>query len=226
MIDFIALAQQCAPDVHVDTMQRIVHVESSYNPYAIGVVGAHLERQPRSLPEALATARWLQENGYNFSVGLAQVNKGNFAKYGLTLETAFQACANLRAGGEIIKECFGRAKRKYGDEQAALRAAFSCYYSGNFTTGFNQGYVLRIVQVGGFVPPRDPLERNNPKPLKAAQKLPITVVGTNSVFSAPKGAGKLKQLDAAARPAMADGDSPSSATFSDRPNNTQSALLF
>lgn len=31
----------------MDTMRRIVHVESSYNPYAIGVVGGRLERQPR-----------------------------------------------------------------------------------------------------------------------------------------------------------------------------------
>ncbi|MBY0365149.1 MAG: hypothetical protein K2X12_02820 [Burkholderiaceae bacterium] len=47
MLDFLVLAQQCAPGVHMDTMRRIVHVESSYNPYAIGVVGGRLERQPR-----------------------------------------------------------------------------------------------------------------------------------------------------------------------------------
>lgn len=29
--------------------------------------------------------------------------------------------------------------------QAALRAALSCYYSGNFTTGFSSGYVSRVV---------------------------------------------------------------------------------
>lgn len=46
MLDFLVLAQQCAPGVHMDTMRRIVHVESSYNPYAIGE-RAWLERQPR-----------------------------------------------------------------------------------------------------------------------------------------------------------------------------------
>ncbi len=147
-MDFLLLAQQCAPDVHTDTMRRIVHVESSYNPYAIGVVGGRLERQPRNRDDAIATARWLQRNGYNFSVGYAQVNKYNFAKYGLTLETAFEPCANLRAGSAILKDCFLRANKIRRDEQAALRDAFSCYYSGNFITGYKQGYVLKIVNAG------------------------------------------------------------------------------
>jgi type IV secretion system protein VirB1 len=79
-MDFLMLAQQCAPDVHPDTMRRIVHVESSFNPYAIGVVGGRLAHQPRQRDEAMATAQWLQKNGYNFSVGLAQVNQSNFAR--------------------------------------------------------------------------------------------------------------------------------------------------
>jgi hypothetical protein len=43
-----------------DVMQHVVHVESSYNPYAIGVVGGKLARQPRNLAEALATVRMLE----------------------------------------------------------------------------------------------------------------------------------------------------------------------
>lgn len=94
----------------------------------------------------MATAEWLERNGYNYSVGLAQVNKHNFAKYGLTLDTAFEACPNLHAGGEILTDCFLRANRVRQDEQAALRDAFSCYYSGNFITGYKQGYVLKVVK--------------------------------------------------------------------------------
>lgn len=130
-------------------MARIAHVESSFNPYAIGVVGGRLDRQPRSLDEALATVKWLEDNGYNYSVGLLQVNKTNLAKYGLTVQTAFEACPNVRAGGEILKECYVRAlKSRKGDEQAALRDSFSCYYSGNFITGYNHGYVLKVVSAG------------------------------------------------------------------------------
>ena len=38
MLDFMVLAQQCAPTVAPQTMAAVVQVESSFNPYAIGVV--------------------------------------------------------------------------------------------------------------------------------------------------------------------------------------------
>jgi type IV secretion system protein VirB1 len=124
--------------VPTDVMQHVVHVESSYNPYAIGVVGGRLARQPRNLPEALATVRMLETRGYNFSVGLAQVNRYNLGKYGLdSYERAFEACANLQAGSRILAECHGRSGGDWGK-------SFSCYYSGNFTTGFRHGYVQKI----------------------------------------------------------------------------------
>ena len=56
MLDLLALAQECAPNVAPQTMAAIVSVESSKNPYAIGVVGGRLERQPKSHQEAVATA--------------------------------------------------------------------------------------------------------------------------------------------------------------------------
>lgn len=145
MLDFFLLAHQCAPDVHHDTMRRIVHIESSFNPYAIGIVGGRLERQPRNQNEAIVTAQWLERNGFNYSVGLTQVNKTNFSKYGLTLITAFDPCLNLRVGGDILKDCFIRANKIRFNPQIALRDAFSCYYSGNFITGYKQGYVFKIV---------------------------------------------------------------------------------
>ena len=118
-------------------MQHVVHVESSFNPYAIGVVGGHLVRQPNSLAEALATARMLQSRGFNFSVGLAQVNRHNLARYGLSLEHAFDACPNLQAGARILADCLLRSGNDLGK-------SLSCYYSGNFTTGFRQGYVQKV----------------------------------------------------------------------------------
>jgi len=121
-----------------DVMQHVVRVESSYNPYAIGVVGAKLARQPRNLAEALATARMLEDRGFNFSVGLAQVNRHNLARYGLdSYERAFEACPNLQAGSRILAECHRRSGGDWGK-------SFSCYYSGNFSTGYRHGYVQKI----------------------------------------------------------------------------------
>lgn len=136
MLEFLALAEQCAPTVAPQTMAALVHVESSFNPYAIGVVGGRLARQPINSDEAVATAKALEIDGWNFSVGVAQINRYNLPKYELTYEQAFDACANLRAGSKILEDCFVRATPRSASEQAALQAAFSCYYSGNFTRGF------------------------------------------------------------------------------------------
>ena len=87
-------------------MQALVRVESGFNPFAIGVVGGQLSRQPQNLAEAIATAKELDRLGYNYSVSLAQVNKGNFKKYGLTIDTAFDPCLNLKTGSQILQGCF------------------------------------------------------------------------------------------------------------------------
>ncbi|WP_313271527.1 lytic transglycosylase domain-containing protein, partial [Stenotrophomonas sp.] len=125
--------------VPAEVMHHVAKVESSFNPYAIGVVGGRLARQPRSLGEALSTTRMLEREGYNFSLGIAQVNRYNLARHGLSnYERAFDVCPNLQAGARILAECYGRSGQDWGK-------AFSCYYSGNFTTGFRHGYVQKVV---------------------------------------------------------------------------------
>ena len=143
---FLALALACAPQVHADTARALVSVESAFNPWAIGVVGGALVRQPRHRAEALATAKALQAAGWNFSVGLGQINVGNFDRLGLTVESAFEPCANLAAMQVVLAECFDRASGSASKavDQVALRQALSCYYSGNVTTGFEHGYVRRV----------------------------------------------------------------------------------
>ena len=137
MLDLMILAQQCAPTVAPQTMEAVAQVESNLNPYAIGVVGGRLQRQPKSQAEALATAKALEANGWNFSVGVAQINRYNLPKYSITYEEAFEPCTNIRVGSKILEDCYTRAlSRTEGDRQWALRSAFSCYYSGNFTRGF------------------------------------------------------------------------------------------
>ena len=124
--------------VPLDVMQHVVRAESSHNPFAIGVVGGHLVRQPNNLQEALATVRMLESRGFNFSLGIAQVNRYNLGKFGLdSYEKAFQTCPNLQAGSRILAECYGRSGNDWGK-------SFSCYYSGNFVTGYRHGYVQKI----------------------------------------------------------------------------------
>lgn len=134
------MAKLCAPAVSPGLLQRIASVESSFNPFAIGVVGGHLIRQPTNSDEALATATALKQAGWNFSIGLVQVNQKNFGKYGLTPEAAFDPCTNLRVGSEILADCYKRA----GEGITRTGDALSCYYAGNFTAGYRLGYVAKV----------------------------------------------------------------------------------
>ena len=158
---FLALTLACAPQVHTDTARALVSVESAFNPWAIGVVGGVLVRQPRNHAEALATARALQAAGWNFSVGLGQINVGNFDRLGLTVESAFEPCANLAAMQTVLAECFARASGSAtkAADQVALRQALSCYYSGNFATGFRHGYVRKVVIAARAVPTAQPKDK-------------------------------------------------------------------
>jgi type IV secretion system protein VirB1 len=133
--------------VSAEVMQHIAQVESGANPLAIGVVGGRLERQPRDLAEAVATVRMLEAKGYDYSLGIAQVNRRNLARYGLdTFPKAFDACTNLAAGARILARCYGRSGGDWGK-------AFSCYYSGNFTNGYRDGYVQRVYAAIGASAP-------------------------------------------------------------------------
>ncbi|QVN18974.1 lytic transglycosylase domain-containing protein [Burkholderia pyrrocinia] len=145
VIDFMTLAQQCAPHVAPATMAAIVRTESGFNPYAIGVVNGRLVRQPRTLAEATATVDALERGGWNYSVGLSQVNRQHFARYGLSSTTAFDVCRNLQAGADILSRCYAQATGRTRQPQTALRDGLSCYYSGNFQTGYRTGYVQRVV---------------------------------------------------------------------------------
>ena len=152
-MDFIALAQECAPWVAHETMAAIVKTESAFRPLAIGVNGgAKLARQPENKAEAVATAKWLIANGYNIDMGLGQVNSSNLRKTGLTVEDAFDACKNIAAAATILHWNYQAASRKVQGEQAALHAALSAYNTGSFTRGFSNGYVQKVVNNAGAAP--------------------------------------------------------------------------
>jgi type IV secretion system protein VirB1 len=156
-----------------EVMQHVVRVESSRNPYAIGVVGGRLVREPRGLEEAVATAKMLEQKGYNFSLGLGQVNRYNLQKYGLTsYEMAFAKCPNLVAASRILAECHSRSGANWGK-------SFSCYYSGNFETGFKHGYVQKI-----YASIRQSVASSGAEPIAVVPNRPIKVRVENPVRQA------------------------------------------
>ena len=101
------LAKKCAPNVSTDTVLALVKTESSFNPFAIGVVGGSV-KQPTNIVDALATVEKLEREGKNYSLGLGQINKGNFKRLNVSAETMFNPCENLKASQKILSDAYQR----------------------------------------------------------------------------------------------------------------------
>ncbi len=125
MIDFVVLAQQCAPQVDVNIASAIVKSESPFNPFAIGLIVPGLKKQPTSYEEAVSVAKRLISQGRNIDVGFAQINSANFKRLNLSVEQVFDPCTNLSAMQFIFNDCRNRAKGK------DIYKAMSCYNTGN-----------------------------------------------------------------------------------------------
>lgn len=205
---FNELALECAPHVAPATLQAITRTESAFNPYAIGVVGGSV-KQPTNFADAVKTAKELHEAGKNFSMGLAQINRYNLAKYGLNYETVFDPCLNLKTGADILTECFSRAPSN--DNQEALQKALSCYYSGNFRTGFTQdlkgqpSYVERIVNNALRNTPNQTIrvatEEKAPSPTQAVPAIDTTApIASVSVRRATKKPAQAQRVAAVEKP--------------------------
>ena len=222
-VSFNQLAEQCGSTVHPDTLQAVARVESKFNPYVIGVVGGALKKQPETLSEAIAAANKLHREGRNFSMGLMQINKKNLAHFGLNYETVFHPCKNVATGGAT---------------QAHLQKAFSCYYSGNFGTGFKADfkgqppYVVKILNAARENNQHQLLAYNVPAvnpaaPLAApsrASKSRSAIPVTPSVYvnrTPPANAQAVKTVHAVAY--QPEQRQPEIASYDDVPNTPASA---
>lgn len=154
------LIARCAPTVHPETMSAVISAESRGHQYAIADAGpvrlpwAQRKFMVRSfylesLDASVAKATELIAAGHTVSLGLAQVNDRNLARYGLTVRDVFDPCTNVAVGGKILTDFYKKAVGKFGANQKALHAAISAYNSGDWVRGANDGYVGMVYrQVG------------------------------------------------------------------------------
>lgn len=146
MFDFFLLAQACAPSVHPNTLAAIIRTESQFRPFAIGINGNKpLAQYPKTARDAVALAKTLMAQGYSIDLGLGQINTANLARLGLSLEDAFDPCANLAASSRILVQNYLRANRQTHAPQMALRQSLSAYNTGSFEKGFENGYVTKVL---------------------------------------------------------------------------------
>jgi type IV secretion system protein VirB1 len=147
MILLSQINAECAPMVAPSTMAAIVRVESGGNPMAMWNNSTRSMVIPGSRAQAIRYLRHAMAAGQRVDVGLAQVDTGNFAAFGLRPQNAFNACANLRAGGEILHMDWQQALSSGYRGQQALYHAFEAYNSGRLRG--DAQYANRILGAAG-----------------------------------------------------------------------------
>jgi len=155
---FQALAESCAANVPVSTLEAIARAESALYPYALSINRPHqlarrqgwsrgtitLERQPASREEAIVWTKWLLAQGVTVSIGLLQVNSEHAALLHLAPEELFDPCTNLRSGAALLSVTYALTARIQGEGLAALDSALSYYNTGSPTAGLTNGYVDQV----------------------------------------------------------------------------------
>ena len=189
LLQLAPLIQTCASKVAPETMAAIVEVESGGDPLAISVVGAKLKNPPTNAVEAIEVAQQLETLGKSFSVGIAQLPAKDLAKFGLTYETAFDPCENLKVASQRLVTCYQKAKKRsaFVEDQTALSDALSCFKFGNFKKGYQapKGTLSYVDQVRAAVQPLPPytvpslllpLTMFPPVPFSLTVAVPVPVV--------------------------------------------------
>ena len=145
MFDISMYVKDCAPNVAVSTMQAIIKTESKGNPLAINInKGFKIRFQPKTLAQAKSWVSYLEKNGYNFDVGIAQINIKNLHKYGYGAVNGLDICTNLKIASSILQNNYNSALIVSNSSNEALQKAISAYNTGNYHSGFSNGYVRQV----------------------------------------------------------------------------------
>jgi len=144
---FIDVAQQCAPQIAVETLAAVVSVESGFNPLAIRINSDYpLADQPANKAEAIETASNLIAEGHDVDFGLAGISSGNLDRLGLSVSDAFDLCLNLKASASLLDGYYRVAIEAGATKTQAERVMLRSYYGhGDASLGEMVGYDARVL---------------------------------------------------------------------------------
>lgn len=131
----VARDPRCLPDEHRRLLPELAAVaerESGFRPFAIRDEATGESLFPATRAEAVAVAATRDAAGRTLGLGWFQItHRANWRRHGLTVETAFDPCENMRAGAAHVA--------------ANLRdAAFQLYNSGR--VGGAPGYAAAVAR--------------------------------------------------------------------------------
>jgi type IV secretion system protein VirB1 len=143
----------CGINTGIHTMSAIVSVESGGNPNAIHDNTTGRSYFPQQSADAVALASGLVGAGHSVDLGLAQINSGNLPGLGLSVQSMFDPCINVRAGAQILSGDYSRAVQRFGPTEYAALRAIGAYNTGQLTAG--DTYITKVLDAydPGPVPP-------------------------------------------------------------------------
>jgi type IV secretion system protein VirB1 len=154
-----ALQARCLPEAPRSTLQAIVQVESSGNPYAMQIDFPHallkrwnltsgtlrLRRHPKDYSEAIQWLAYFQNFRVSVDLGLMQVSTAEAQRRGIPPESLLEPCTNLRVGWRILEDAYTTEVKVYRPGQTALDHAISRYNTGDSQAGIDNGYLARVL---------------------------------------------------------------------------------
>lgn len=145
-MDFIELAQECAPQVEIGMFAAIAHLASDFKPFAITINGDYpLADQPQTKAEGIETAAALAADGMNISIGLTGLNFEDLPRLGISVSDAFDPCINLKTSGRLLTE-YHAAATQAGSPHPAVEMLRAFFGRGDIESGKNAGYAEQVLE--------------------------------------------------------------------------------
>jgi len=147
----LALALACAPRVAPDVLLSVAYAESHWRTLAIhdNVTGEAFA--PTSKQDAEQIASGLILEGHNPDLGLLQINAANLSRTGLTVTTAFDPCASMHAGAQVLLEDYSGGATS-AEQQAAILRALSAYNTGSPVAGLRTYVPFALASARKVIP--------------------------------------------------------------------------
>lgn len=85
----------------------IAKVESNFRPWVININhnGQSIKViNPKSYEEAVYYLMYLHQNGYNYDVGIGQINVVNIKRFGINPVSLLDPCTNIMVSAHILRE--------------------------------------------------------------------------------------------------------------------------
>ncbi|MFU0507286.1 lytic transglycosylase domain-containing protein [Pseudaminobacter sp. NGMCC 1.201702] len=146
-VAFLDLAQNCAPQVAMETIAAVVSVESGFQPFAIRINTDHpLAEQPKTRAEAIETATTLIAEGHDIDLGLGGINSSNLGRLGLSVSDTFDLCLNIKASASLLGGYYQIALRGGATTAQAEAVMLRSYFgNGDASIGEMVGYDKKVL---------------------------------------------------------------------------------